>query len=146
MTIVKRFNIRVYAIIVSGNSIMLADECINDFSFTKFPGGGVEPGEGIADALKRELMEEGNIELIDMQHLYTTDFFQRSAFNPEEQIVSVYYKADVRFNWSEFSSDQSHSGRKHHVRLYLRDLSGLSEETLTFPIDKHVLGILRLYL
>lgn len=143
MTVVKRFNIRVYAIIMSGNSIMLADESINEFSFTKFPGGGVEPGEGIADALRRELMEEGGIELMDMQHLYTTDFFQPSAFNPEEQVVSVYYRANVRFNWNEFSSDQSQAGRKHHVRLYLTDLAALSETTLTFPIDRHVLGILR---
>jgi len=30
-----------------------------------FPGGGVEPGETLAEALARELVEEGNIEILE---------------------------------------------------------------------------------
>jgi ADP-ribose pyrophosphatase YjhB (NUDIX family) len=34
------------------------------------PGGGVEPGETLRDALARELAEEGNVTLLDAPQLY----------------------------------------------------------------------------
>jgi len=41
------------------------------------PGGGVEPGESLLEALRRELAEEGNIELIDKPALYGLYFNHR---------------------------------------------------------------------
>jgi 8-oxo-dGTP pyrophosphatase MutT (NUDIX family) len=38
------------------------------------PGGGVEPGETIRAALRRELLEEGNIELVDKPVLHGVFF------------------------------------------------------------------------
>lgn len=134
----RRFNLRVYAIVVKDGKVLLADETINDFSFTKFPGGGVELGEGLIDALKRELMEEGQLETNQITHLYTTDFFQESAFNPDDQIISVYYKVEADVSWKSFSSDQPQPGKQHLLRLYFYPLAQLTEEKLTFPIDKHV--------
>lgn len=46
----------------------------------KFPGGGLEWGEGIADALKREFKEELNAEIEIVRHFYTTDFFSGIGF------------------------------------------------------------------
>jgi len=140
---ITRFNLRVYAIIIRGDEILLADESINDFSFTKFPGGGVELGEGIMEALKRELMEEGEIIVNEAEHLYTTDFFQPSAFNPAEQIISVYYLVKADIHWPEYVSDQSSTGKKHLLRLYFYPLANLQAAHLTFPIDQHVLQKLR---
>lgn len=138
----QRFNIRVYALIIKDNHILLADETINDFSFTKFPGGGLEFGEGLLDALKRELMEEGEIELLNATHFYTTDFFQVSAFNSSDQIISVYYYVNADINWEEFESDQSVEGKQHSVKLYFKPLDQLQDKDLTFPIDKVVLKML----
>jgi ADP-ribose pyrophosphatase YjhB (NUDIX family) len=140
---IRRFNIRVYAIIFNGDDVLLADESINDFAFTKFPGGGVELGEGIMDALKRELMEEGEIELKSAEHFYTTDFLQVSAFKPDEQIVSVYYKVNADVNWKSKASDQSIPGKKHLLNLYFLPLEKVMVDDLTFPIDQHVLKLLK---
>src|ERR1041385_2662682 len=88
------FNVRVYGVLVAGNGdILVADEHIRGNYYTKFPGGGLEFGEGTRDCLKRELKEELNIESEIGDHIYTTDYFQLSAFNPEQQIISIYYYA-----------------------------------------------------
>lgn len=141
MSNVKRFNLRVYALLIKGDKILLADESINGFQFTKFPGGGLELGEGLIDGLKRELIEEGNITIEDINHFYTTDFFQLSAFNKEDQIVSVYYKVKANIDWNEFESDQSLPGKQHNLRLYFKPINELQESDLTFPIDKLVMKI-----
>ncbi|MFN5910799.1 MAG: NUDIX domain-containing protein, partial [Bacteroidota bacterium] len=55
----KRFNLRVYGILINDrDEVLVSDECRNGFSFTKFPGGGVEVGEGFPQALEREFEEE----------------------------------------------------------------------------------------
>jgi 8-oxo-dGTP diphosphatase len=140
---VDKFVLRTYGILIKDGSVLLADECLNGFRFTKFPGGGVELGEGIADALKREMMEEGQLTVTSMRHFYTTDFFQASAFKPKDQIISVYYLIEADVLWSEYESDQSVLGSEHTVKLYFKPLFELQEAELTFPIDKVVLGLLR---
>lgn len=85
------FNVRVYGLLVNeANMILLSDEEEQGFRFTKFPGGGLEFGEGLLDALKREFIEECNLPIDIVSHFYTTDFFIQSVFN-ESQVISIYY-------------------------------------------------------
>src|SRR5947207_13058278 len=86
------FNIRVYGVLINEKKqVLVADEFIRGGYYTKFPGGGLELGEGTRDCLKREFMEEMGLEVEVGEHIYTTDFYVRSAFDPEKQVISIYY-------------------------------------------------------
>ena len=86
------FNLRVYGVLLGANKeVLVSDEFIRGGYYTKIPGGGLEFGEGTRDCLKREFKEEMDLEVDVGDHLYTTDFFQMSAFNPDHQIISIYY-------------------------------------------------------
>lgn len=140
MTTITRFNIRVYGLLFnSSNDVLLVHERIGNFAFTKFPGGGLELGEGIADCLIREFREETGIEVELVRHLYTTDFFQQSAFRETDQLISVYYEVralsgleNLRFDEHEILT----GGRKETLKFEWVSLDILNEEKLTFPIDK----------
>jgi 8-oxo-dGTP diphosphatase len=88
------FSIRVYGILINENrQVLVSDEYIRGNFYTKFPGGGLELGEGTRDCLQREFMEEMNLKVSVGEHIYTTDIYQQSAFNNAHQIVSIYYFA-----------------------------------------------------
>src|ERR1700744_6854 len=85
------FNVRVYGILMNDRGeVLVSDEQEYGMRFTKFPGGGLEYGEGLTEGLKREFIEECNAEIVIVSHFYTTDFFVKSAFN-DTQVISIYY-------------------------------------------------------
>ncbi len=89
--------VRVYGILIdSQQRVLVSDEYIRGGYFTKFPGGGLELGEGTRDCLKREFIEETNLDVTIGEHLYTTDFYQPSAFRSNQQILSIYYRVHAK--------------------------------------------------
>jgi 8-oxo-dGTP pyrophosphatase MutT (NUDIX family) len=137
------FNLRVYALIVNDkNEVLLSDEFRFGKFFTKFPGGGVEFGEGILEALHREMQEELNLKIDEATPFYFNDFLQQSAFQSNNQIVSFYYKVKCDFNgipMQEYTIPFTEEGEKqrwHNINL-------LEIDQLTFPIDKVVLQKLK---
>jgi ADP-ribose pyrophosphatase YjhB (NUDIX family) len=139
-----RFNLRVYALIIDeSNRILVSDECRFGHFFTKFPGGGIEKNEGIVDALKRELQEELDAEMLDSSFFYVNDFHQVSAFDTEHSLVVFYYKVRVqsieKLGISSYSIPFTEETEKQRwVSLY-----DLQENDLTFPIDQVVLEKLK---
>ncbi len=88
--------LRVYGLLVHNDHVLVADELIKGRQITKFPGGGLEFGEGLKECLVREIREEIGVEAIGLEHFYTTDFFQQSIFHSTPmQVVSVYYTFQV---------------------------------------------------
>lgn len=96
-TPITRFNIRVYGIYLHpAKGVLVTDEYRLGMYMTKFPGGGLEFGEGTLDCLRREIREELGQEPIILEHFYTTDFFQPSWFiQPPAQLISIYYCIDI---------------------------------------------------
>ncbi|GIR57550.1 MAG: hypothetical protein CM15mP65_01310 [Crocinitomicaceae bacterium] len=137
---ISRFNIRVYALIIFKNNILLSRELIQNKLIYKFPGGGVELGEGFVDALQREAKEEMGQHLNHITHFYTTDFFQRSSFDSSEQLISVYFKASL----SQHLNNRLKIPVKDQPVFEWKTLVDLNEEDLHFPIDKKVLNMIKL--
>ncbi len=145
------FNVRVYGLLIDDKKrLLVSDEFIRGNYITKLPGGGLEIGEGTRDGLAREFMEEANLEVKVGDHFYTTDFFQISAFNNTDQIISIYYHVHAsdtntvvtKENAFDFLPEQvaDINGTAEHLRWVA--LSELSENTMTLPIDKVAIKIL----
>ena len=141
----KRYNIRVYALIIHNGKILITDELRNGMRMTKFPGGGHEWGEGLIDTVKRECVEELGQEPVSAEHFYTTDFFISSAFHKEDQLISIYYKINLPFpeqiktTEMEFDFEEEIDGAQIFRWIPLEELS---PEHFTFLIDKKVAEML----
>jgi len=139
------FNVRVYGLLINAdNEILISDEQEYGMRFTKFPGGGLEFGEGTIEGLKREFMEECNAEIEVIGHFYTTDFFVKSAFN-NSQIVSIYYLVanmdTLRLNFKTKAFDFDGEGDVLQAFRWVK-VEDLKEADFLFPTDKRVVNLL----
>jgi len=146
--------VRVYGILMNEKKqVLVSDEYIRGEYYTKFPGGGLEIGEGTRDCLKREFMEEMNLQVSIGEHLYTTDYFQISAFNNAHQILSIYYEAiaiepiRVPLKLKEFDFDeqqlQVYEKTQQIETFRLVDWEHFSSKQVTLPIDKIVADLVK---
>jgi 8-oxo-dGTP diphosphatase len=144
----SKYNLRVYGLCFNeAGEVLLTDERRGGYLMTKFPGGGHELGEGIADCLKREFMEELSLEIELLELFYINDFVQISAFDPRDQILGVYYTVRSltplvhipvtaeRYAFAGIEGDAQTFRWVHPAELAPSDL--------TFPIDKVVLDLLK---
>jgi 8-oxo-dGTP diphosphatase len=144
-----KFVIRVYAIIINeGHEVLLSDEYMLDMKMTKFPGGGLQQGEGTIDCLKREAVEEFGQEIEVTAHFYTTDYYQESMFHKGRQLLSIYYlarfRSPIRFPISKrpFDFEEMKNGNQS---FRWEKIDALKAEEMTFPIDRIVAEKLRLH-
>ncbi|WP_288763544.1 NUDIX domain-containing protein [uncultured Weeksella sp.] len=135
----KPFNVRVYALLVHDAKVLVMHEPFQGKLIYKFPGGGLEFGEGTRECLVRELKEELNLEIEVEEHLYTQDFFMQNAFDPEEQIILIYYKASI----SDKNLTQLKVLERNINQLLWMRIDELYVEDFTLVADKKVIEIFR---
>ncbi len=139
----KAFNLRVYGLLINNNQILVSDECRNGFSFTKFPGGGIEFGEGIQDALMREFIEEMDVSIQVEKLYFFNEFLQLSAFNDNHQLISFYYIVSTselkKIKINNHAVPNKEEGEKHRW-VQIEDLI---PDEFTFPIDQKVAQMIK---
>ena len=137
-----QFIIRVYGLLINERKeILLSDEYRFGIRITKFPGGGMNFGEGPEDCLRREAIEEFGQPAEIISHFYTTGFFQEAMFFENHQLISIYYRIKlpekIKFPVSEKPFDfMSETDGAQSFRWH--KLIKLKENDLSFPIDKFV--------
>lgn len=147
-------SVRVYGILLNKErQVLVSDEYIRGDYYTKFPGGGLEIGEGTRDCLKREFKEEMNLDVAIGDHIYTTDFFQKSAFNAVHQILSIYYFANAIEQIRVPLRNKAFDFDEQQLELYNRtkqietfrfiEWENFSSDMVTLPIDKIVADIVK---
>ncbi|TAF56552.1 MAG: NUDIX domain-containing protein [Sphingobacteriia bacterium] len=140
------FNVRVYGFLTDTRGwLLVSDEIIKGKFYTKLPGGGLEFGEGTRDCLQREFKEETGLSVQVGQHLYTTDFFQVSAFDPSHQILSIYYRVHALEDLGNlttqtkpfaFSAEQLADPRTDREVFRWVAPKDWQEDLFSLPIDK----------
>ncbi|MBN2349961.1 MAG: NUDIX domain-containing protein [Bacteroidales bacterium] len=145
--IILHFNIRVYGILINDNNeVLLSDEFQLNQRMTKFPGGGLKFGEGPADCIKREAIEEFGQEIIIIDHFYTTEFFQKALFYPDHQLISIYYRIKLAGPQKFVVATKPFDFKKNSNGIQSfrwEKIITLNPDDFTFPIDKHVCQLLK---
>jgi ADP-ribose pyrophosphatase YjhB (NUDIX family) len=146
------FNIRIYGLLLDNQQrLLVSDEFIKGNFFTKLPGGGLEIGEGTRDCLKREFKEETGLDVEIGKHIYTTDFFQISAFNNKDQIISIYFWVHANDISNLITKTKSFDFEPHQIADPAKEAevfrwvewNDLSKDTMSLPIDKIVIDLLK---
>jgi len=144
----SRFNVRAYFVLFNEakDAVLVSDELIFGNAYTKFPGGGVDFGEGPADTVVREAMEEMKQPIEVTGHFYTTDFYLQSFFHPSDQIISIYYTArmvgEQLFQQAEIAFDFKQRIYNEESFRWVK-LNAIREDMFHFAADKKVALMLK---
>ncbi|UYQ95891.1 NUDIX domain-containing protein [Chitinophaga horti] len=143
-------NVRVYGIMLNEQKqVLVSDEYIRGGFYTKFPGGGLEIGEGTIDCMVREWKEELNQDIEVVEHIYTTDFYQKNAFDNSSQILSIYYLVKptspftARLGTKPFDYEIPEDKTIQLEGVRWVDWNDFSSDTVTLPIDKVLAEIVK---
>ncbi|WP_421752741.1 NUDIX domain-containing protein [Croceimicrobium sp.] len=136
---IEAFTIRVYGLLMHNGQILLSRENIYGGVYLKFPGGGLEFGEGTLECLRREFQEECQLNIQVDDHFYTTEDFVPSAFSNRMQVLSIYYKVSCTdLSPLLHRSDREALNQHGDQELIWKSIDELNPNELNLPIDRLV--------
>ncbi|MBI2482559.1 NUDIX domain-containing protein [Candidatus Uhrbacteria bacterium] len=101
-----RFRPSVYGVIVRAGQLLVVHDVRGRYCF---PGGGIEKGECMADALTRELWEETGMAITVGEVLHVTEtFFYCSPLQEAWHAVLIFYRADTTQHAPDAAWDPTH--------------------------------------
>ena len=103
--------------------------------------GGMSMQSNSQRSRGKNIVHEVNLTLKEIKHFYTTDFFQQSSFNKNDQLISIYYTAKLSKNI--FGSKLTQNPSKNHPAFCWHNLNEISDKDFHFPIDKYVYSMLK---
>ena len=135
----KRFNVRVYGVCIENDHLLVTDEIRLNTPMTKLPGGGLEFGEGLEDALKREFMEEMETDIEVGKILYVNPFLQISVLRETDQVLCLYFLvrrlSESKGIFTEKALDFPTQENDQQQFRWI-PMQELRTESFTFPIDQ----------
>jgi 8-oxo-dGTP pyrophosphatase MutT (NUDIX family) len=141
------FNIRVYALVVKNNRLLISEEQHGGFFLRKFPGGGLQFGEGVLQALHRELKEELDADVDSASLLCVTEDFVVSFLNNKQQVIGVHYLVDLKQDYSDDFLKNNHLELENgHIQFKWVLIDSLTAEDFTSTVDKSAFEKLKQYL
>ena len=133
----NKFNVRVYGIWIKSDKILLSHENIDGYAMTKFPGGGLEFGEGALDCLKREFMEELGVKISQAKLVHVSEKYIPSAFKKNEQVIAVHYLVDSDDSILNYENIQDTAvGKSNMLSFKWHKLDPSLIDDFSFEMDK----------
>lgn len=117
---------RVRGILIDGYKITLLKRVKGERVFYVFPGGGVEEGEDIEAALKREMMEELGVEVsVDKTLLQRIN----TRYEPDQMEYFIICKTEGgdlgTGHGPEFQPDSHYEGTHESIQMLISDMKDM---------------------
>ena len=140
-----RFNVRVYMLLLrqvgQTRQVLVSYERLPMGGVMKFPGGGLEWGEGTAACLRREALEELGQPIHVRALVHVSQQTHISSFDDNHQVLAVHYESELagEVDFEDDGCMEDVFGKKvalMHQSLGWRDVEGLDPSEFRFASDR----------